>query len=69
MMYKVSVAVYVRKDMHLQSFICLGVYDKVQKAEKLRISLANNNPDLLFLAKYEEIPSEDIPQQELPFEP
>lgn len=69
MMYKVSVAVYVRKDMHLQSHICLGIYDKVQKAEKLRISLANNNPDLLFLAKYEEIPNEDISQQDFPFEP
>lgn len=67
-MYKVSVTVYVRKDMHLQSHICLGVYDKVQKAEKLRISLADNNPDLLFLAKYEEIPDEDISQQEFSLE-
>lgn len=65
--FKVSVAVYVRKDMHLQSCICLGLYDNVRKSEKLRLELANNNPDLLFLAKYEEIPEENIP--ELPFEP
>lgn len=65
--FKVSVAVYVRKDMHLQSYICLGLYDNVRKSEKLRLELANNNPDLLFLAKYEEIPEENI--SELPFEP
>lgn len=65
--FKVSVAVYVRKDMHLQSFICLGIYNNVCKSEKLRLELANNNPDLLFLAKYEEIPVDPI--VELPFEP
>lgn len=65
--FKVSVAVYVRKDMHLQSYICLGLYDNVRKSEKLRLELANNNPDLLFLAKYEEILEENI--SELPFEP
>ena len=53
--------------MHLQSFICLGIYDNVRKSEKLRLELANNNPDLLFLVKYEEIPADPIVEH--PFEP
>ena len=65
--FKVSLSVYVRKDMQLQSFICLGIYENIRKSEKLRLELANNNPDLLFLAKYEEIPADPI--VELPFEP
>lgn len=35
--------------------ICLGVFDRPSQSEKIRASLVESNPKLLFLAKHEEL--------------
>lgn len=44
--------------------ICLGVFDRPSQSEKIRASLVESNPKLLFLAKHEELISPIISEDE-----
>lgn len=59
---KISIAVYVRKDMHLQTYICLGTFDRLSQTKRLRSQLDESNPDLLFLTKIEEVAVSTTPE-------
>lgn len=52
---KVTINVLLRADQAFVTNFLLGEFPTVRAAEKLRDTLSRYNPDMLFLAKYEQI--------------
>lgn len=61
---KTTLSIMERATLKPVCEICLGVFDRPSQSEKIRSSLVESNPKLLFLAKHEEtvpnlFPNED----------
>ena len=52
---RVTLTVLYRSTQECITSFLLGDFDSIRKAEKLRDNLSRNNPDKLFLAKYEQV--------------
>lgn len=52
---KTTLSIMERATLKPITEICLGVFDRPSQSEKIRASLVECNPKLLFLAKHEEL--------------
>lgn len=52
---KTTLSIMERATLKPITEICLGVFDRPSQSEKIRASLVEGNPKLLFLAKHEEL--------------
>ena len=52
---KTTLSIMERATLKPITEICLGVFDRPSQSEKIRASLVESNPKLLFLAKHEEL--------------
>ena len=52
---KTTLSIMERAALKPITEICLGVFDRPSQSEKIRASLVESNPKLLFLAKHEEL--------------
>lgn len=52
---KTTLSIMERSTLKPITEICLGVFDRPSQSEKIRASLVESNPKLLFLAKHEEL--------------
>ena len=52
---KTTISIMERATLNPVCEICLGVFDRPSQSEKIRASLVESNPKLLFLAKHEEL--------------
>lgn len=63
---KTTLSIMERATLKPVCEICLGVFDRPSQSEKIRASLVESNPKLLFLAKHEETVPNLFPDESNP---